>query len=200
MSESSSYEKINYSLRPAKAIERKMICETLSKLSHFQNIEEYQYVGFGSPYFSDFSLIHRNLGIQDLISIEKDDFNSERFDFNRPYSCIKTIFEHSNDALPKLNWEKLTILWLDYDYRLDSSMLTDISTFFTKAQPGSFFIITIDIKPEEPKAEKLTNKELKQYRIDNLRKRLGNVKLPADIDKRNLGVKGNISTIQEICK
>src|ERR1035437_7380194 len=115
----SSYEKINYSLRPAKSVERKMFCEAMIKLSHFHNIEKYQYVGFGSTYFSDFSLIHKNLGIKKMVSIEKDDDNSDRFEFNRPFSCIGTIFKHSNQALSEINWKIPTVLWLDYDYRID---------------------------------------------------------------------------------
>lgn len=198
MSEKSSYEKINYSLRPAKAVERKMFCQSMQKLSHFQDIETYRYVGFGSPFFSDFSLIHRTIGIKDLISIEKDEHNSDRFLFNRPFSCIDSIFEHSNDALPFLKWTQPTILWLDYDYKLNSTMLKDVTTFFSQAVSGSMFVITFDIKADEPENEKLSNKKLKQYRIEQLRERVGREKLPADIERKNLGIKGNISIIHEI--
>ncbi|WP_420575369.1 O-methyltransferase [Ekhidna sp.] len=194
--QSSSYEKINYSLRPGKAIERKIFCEALGKLSHFSNFENYRYIGFGSTYFSDFSLIHRRLGINDLISIEMDSENSERFEFNRPFSCISTIFEHSNDALPRLKWSDPTILWLDYDYKLDRTMLQDINTFFTRAVPGSFFIISLNIRPDE--SDKLDAKNLKKHRIEKLTHRVGREKLPADINERNLGIKGNIDTIHEI--
>jgi hypothetical protein len=58
-----SYEKINYSLRPAKSIERKMLCDAFRRLSAFGKVENYQYIGFGSTYFSDFSLFHKALGI-----------------------------------------------------------------------------------------------------------------------------------------
>lgn len=112
----SSYEKINYSLRPAKNIERKMLCEVITRLSLIQSIEKYRYIGFGSPYFTDFVLLHKMFGINDLISIEKDKFNEARFIFNKPYSCIDMMFEDSHDALKKIkNWKKPTILWLDYD-------------------------------------------------------------------------------------
>ncbi len=198
MGDRSSYEKINYSLRPAKAIERKMFCQSMQKLSHFQNIETYRYVGFGSPFFSDFSLIHRALGISNLISLEKDDQNKDRFIFNRPFSCIESIFKHSNDALPGLGWSQPTILWLDYDYKLSSNMLKDVTTFFSQAGSGSMFVITFDIKADEPKNEKLTTKKLKQFRIDELRKRVGREYLPADIERKNLGHKGNIPIIHEI--
>jgi hypothetical protein len=53
---SSSYRKINYTLRPAKNIERKMLCEAFHKLHPFGKVQNYRYIGFGSTYFSDFIL------------------------------------------------------------------------------------------------------------------------------------------------
>lgn len=195
----SSYEKINYSLRPAKAIERKMFCETMQKLSHFQNIETYQYVGFGSTYFSDFSLIHRMFGIEKMTSIEQDKNNSHRFEFNKPYSCIEMIFDNSNDALNDIDWYIPTVLWLDYDSKLDNGMFKDINTFFSQAQPSSMFIISIDIKPDDPPLDQeMTAKEIKEFRLNKLMKRVNPIKLPYNIENRNLGIKGNNELAYEI--
>jgi len=197
----SSYEKINYSLRPAKAIERKMFCEAMQKLSHFQNIEKYQYVGFGSPFFSDFSLIHRMLGIEKMTSIEQDIENSDRFEFNKPFSCIDMIFKKSIDALSEIDWETSLVLWLDYDSKLNRDMFKDINTFFTKAPASSMFIITIDLKPDEPSSSlRLKTKERKKYKVDELIKRIGRNKLPTDIQDKNLGIDGNRKIIYEIVK
>lgn len=194
-----SYEKINYSLRPAKTIERKMFCEAMHKLSHFQNIETYQYVGFGSTYFSDFTLIHRMLGIKKMTSIEKDIQNSQRFRFNKPYSCIEMIFKFSNDALNDIDWSVPVILWLDYDSKLNYDMFKDINTFFSQACPSSMFILTIDIKPDEPpKEKKMTNKEKKVFRRKELIKRVGHIKLPDNIYKRALGIAGNRKLVYDI--
>ena len=38
-------QKINYIIRPAKNIERKMLCETLQKLSYFNHLDKYAYIG-----------------------------------------------------------------------------------------------------------------------------------------------------------
>ena len=43
-----SYEKINYNLRPAKNIERKMIAEACRLLPSVRPVNRYRYVGFGS--------------------------------------------------------------------------------------------------------------------------------------------------------
>ena len=76
-----SYRKINFSLRPAKGAERKMFVETVGRLLPFSILETYRYIGFGSPYFSDFSLVHRRLGISDMVCIEQQEEDSERFEF-----------------------------------------------------------------------------------------------------------------------
>ena len=84
-------EIMNYLFRPAKNIERKMLCEALSRLSFILDLKHYQYVGFGSVYFADFTLFHKQLGIQKLISIEGEEEMEERVRFNKPYSCIEII-------------------------------------------------------------------------------------------------------------
>ena len=48
MGKNNSFEKINYSLRPSKSIERKMIIPFLSKLNNFDELANYHYIGFGS--------------------------------------------------------------------------------------------------------------------------------------------------------
>ena len=145
-----SYEHINYNLRPAKQIERKMLCEAFRRLCAFGSLTSYRYVGFGSIYFRDFVLLHRDLGIPNMISIEGDPVNEKRFQFNCPFGCIKLRFGHSNEVLPELTWDVRTILWLDYDYPLDSRVLTDVSWFCANAISGSVLVITVDARVESP--------------------------------------------------
>jgi len=149
----SSHRILNYSLRPAKNIERKMICEVLQRLIHFGNLNKYQYVGLGSRYFSDFSLIHKNLGIKRMISIEKDIDNKDWFEFNRPYKCITPIYDHTNNALPKLKWDSPTILWLDYDGHLSKTVFTDIMYFCSNAVGGSLLLITVNATAQQARSE-----------------------------------------------
>ena len=65
--------KLDYRLRPAKSIERKMLAESFRRLSQFGRVDLYRYVGFGSLYFSDFLLFHKLLGFKHMLSIEKSD-------------------------------------------------------------------------------------------------------------------------------
>ena len=144
MSRTPSYEKINYTLRPAKSIERRMIVEASGRLKGFRKVESYRYIGFGSPYFSDFSLIHRSLGITDMLCIEKEEGDKERFEFNIPFGCVKLKFGRSAEILPELEWQdRPTIIWLDYDGGLDEGILSDIATVCSCVSPGSLLLISI---------------------------------------------------------
>lgn len=139
-----SYEKVNFALRPAKAVERKMIVETISRLRPFSTLEAYRYIGLGSPYFSDFSLVHRNLGITDMVCIEREKQDAARFEFNRPFSCIELIFGDSSQVLPTLEWEERpTVIWLDYDDSISDSILSDIHVICSSIAGGSFFLLTV---------------------------------------------------------
>ena len=148
-----TYRTINYSLRPAKAIERKMLCEAFRRIHQFGRVEDYRYVGFGSIYFSDFSLFHRALGIDDMISIEEDVYARDCFEFNKPFSCIELDFRHSSESLPTLDWNLKTIAWLDYDEKLNESKLEDVATLCTRACSGSMMIVSVNAEPEREPSE-----------------------------------------------
>jgi hypothetical protein len=170
-----SYEKINYSIRPAKCIERKMLSEAFRRLSIFGKIESYNYVGFGSAYFSDFNLFHRSLNLNNMISIEKDEFNKERFESNRPFKCIEMRYGKSNDILLQLNLTIKTILWLDYDSRLDNNVLQDVQHFCSESSSGNLIIISINVEPGEDI----------DRRKENLSQEVGSSKIPMEVKEKD---------------
>jgi hypothetical protein len=142
--------KPNYAVRPAKHIERKMLCEAFSRLFPFGDVSSYRYIGFGGFYFRDFAIFHRVLGITNMVSIEIDQGNRERYQFNTPYNCIDLKFGASGDVLPSLSWDARTILWLDYTRKLDSDGLADVRWFLTNAQPGSVLVVTVNCQADHP--------------------------------------------------
>lgn len=173
-----SWRKVNYDLRPAKNIERKMLLDAFRCLTIFGKLNSYRYVGFGSVFFSDFKLFHRSLGMTQMISIEDTKKrNEQRFNFNRPYSCVKMEFGNSRDVLPKLSWSQRTILWLDYDKKtgLDPDHLADVGYFCASAVPGSVLVVTVDAREGDPPDE----------RLDSLVKRLAE-KVPIDVKNKDL--------------
>lgn len=140
-----SYEKINYLLRPNKSVERKMVCEMLSGISSVKDLSAYQYIGFGSTYFADFSLFHRSFGITKMISIEGEEQAQQRCEFNKPFGCIELKMGHSSTILPNLNIkDNDSIVWLDYDGMISDSVFSDINTVIMQMRPDSFFMLSIN--------------------------------------------------------
>lgn len=175
-----SSRRINYSLRPAKCIERKMICEALQRLSVFRRPESYEYVGFGSYYFTDFSLFHRVLNIQHMTSIEQNGNGQARFEFNKPFKCIEMKFGQSTHVLPTLNWDVHTIVWLDYDGPICADVLADISCVCTNAPPESILIVTVNAHPEPFDPQAVSGP------LNRLVENLGRDKVPSQLRSSDL--------------
>ncbi|MCF0072479.1 hypothetical protein LZD49_18500 [Dyadobacter sp. CY261] len=203
-----SFRKINYRLRPAKTVERKMIVEAFRKLGAFSPVKDYQYVGFGSLYFVDFSLLHKNLGMTSMISIEKEQNAKSRFEFNRPFSCIKILFDSASNVLPRLNYDQPTIIWLDYDGKLDSECLSDLNSVCTKIQPGSVLLLTVNVQPEglnldnsqdgaSPNGSTASGR-IHEHRLKVLQDQVSRSKVPARITGRELSLSGLPLVIREI--
>ncbi len=146
-----SFAKIDYSLRPAKSTERWMLIEALVRLSSFNPVASYQYVGFGSPFFVDFRLFHRRLAITAMTSIEREVDYEARFAFNAPFECVGLEWGTAGEVIPDIDWELPTIAWLDYDYPLDQSVLADMSQVVDRAKHGDCFIVTVDADPPKSK-------------------------------------------------
>ena len=145
-----SYLKFHYGLRPKKQIERRMIIDALHIMAcaGFQ-IGDYQYTGFGSVYFIDFIMFHKLLGIKRMLSVEYSANIRKRVKFNCPFSNIDIKFGPISDFIPDLSPDISHLLWLDYDYGLNSEMLYDVSLSAAKLSPGSLLIITVDNEPPE---------------------------------------------------
>jgi hypothetical protein len=139
-----SFDQINYAIRPNKNVERKMMAECLNALRPRFDINSYQYVGFGSMWFSDFVLFHKYLGVDDMVSIEKETSREDRARFNLPYGCVKLVIGESSSVLPQMDWSaKRSIVWLDYDGGLDESVLSDASLLCQRVRDGSVVAITV---------------------------------------------------------
>ena len=84
----SSFEKINYMLRPMKQIERKITIEILQELQEkISNFDNYRYIGMGSIYYYDYILFHKYLKIDKYTSIDNKP-TPNRFRFNKTqYTC-----------------------------------------------------------------------------------------------------------------
>jgi hypothetical protein len=198
----SSFESINYSLRPAKGVERKMLCDLARRLSVFGPIEDYMYIGFGSIFFTDFVLFHKALGMQNMHSIEReakvvnDAVLQNRFEFNKPFSCVKMHYGSATEHLPDMDWDtKRAIVWLDYDGKLENEHLADLRMVLRKALPGSLVLLSVNSQPDilpphtegqlaNPPTEKRPTE--KEFRFKELISRLDEQYLPPWAADENL--------------
>ena len=140
----SAYD-INFSIRPNKAVERKLVFQTLIALAPLFGFEKYRYVGLGSLWFVDFVLAHKHLSIRDMISIENDAYLASRAKFNKPYACVDIKHGDSSEILKDPWLEECPLLaWLDYDTSLDGPALLDISELCRRAPTYSVIIVTIN--------------------------------------------------------
>jgi hypothetical protein len=145
-----SFKRIDYRLRPAKHVERLMLCDAFRRLK-FAVVESYQYVGMGSVYFSDFALFHKALGIREMYSIEQVDSEAvkQRFNDNRPFSNIEILWGKSGAVLPGVDLSRKSILWLDYDGRMDLGVLNDISSVAARISSGSVLTFSVQCLPDQ---------------------------------------------------
>jgi hypothetical protein len=144
-----SYLKVHYELRPAKQVERRMLIDAFQLLAQSGfSIRDYQYTGMGSIYFVDFTLMHRLLGINRMLSVEYSTNVCKRVEFNKPFGRVDTKIAPIGDVIPTLSNDLQHILWLDYDGVIQNSQLRDISLATTFLSVGSILLITIDVEPD----------------------------------------------------
>src|SRR5262245_44105859 len=143
-----SYLKVQYDLRPAKQVERRMLIDAFHMLTMANfPIRDYQYTGFGSIYFVDFILFHKLLGIRRMVSIEHSEKVGDRVKFNKPYAFVDVVMGSASDVIPILSPDRKHLLWLDYDDVLSASHIVDIRLASTYLSPGSLLLVTLDVEP-----------------------------------------------------
>jgi hypothetical protein len=146
----SSFDAVNYAIRPNKTVERKIVFSGLIKLREVLPVSSYQYIGLGSLWFVDFIMAHKLLGISSMMSIERDQIGYQRSVFNCPLSCIKVIRGESGLVIPTLELQDVPCLaWLDYDGSVGDSAIGDIGKLVARCAPNSIVIVTLNAKKDE---------------------------------------------------
>lgn len=138
---------IPYHLRQNKAVDRALLVGLLKRVGYFNNISEYRYIGFGGPFLEDFKVIHHELKIKDMISIENNKNVMNRQKFNKPLSCIRIPddIKSSSEFLLEHSFDKKTILWLDYvSFRELPQQIQDIRMSLNKMGNGDILKITLN--------------------------------------------------------
>lgn len=163
-----SYLKFNYSLRPSKQVERKMLVEALLRLGlQGYAIPEYTYLGFGSVYYADFQVFHRYLYIDRMICVEGGDI-PRRMEFNKPFGSINLELGMLSDVIPTLDRNLKYLAWPDYDVPLDRSVLSDVRRLVSILSPGSVLLVTVDAEARARFEHPLDNRTGEQIRADRV--------------------------------
>lgn len=137
----------SYEIRPSKAVTRLIFVDFLRHLAPINPPNHYRYVGFGALEFVDFDLVHRIVGIDDMISIEADTSSIERYEWNRPFKGISVVPGRASTVLSSIDWRKLSIVWLDYTSQLTMEVISDATTLARVLIPGSVLAITLNAQP-----------------------------------------------------
>jgi hypothetical protein len=145
-----SFDAVNYSIRPNKAVERRTVFSGLTKLSRVVDLSSHLYVGLGSLWFVDFLMAHKLLGIQSMKSIESTEIGITRSRFNCPLSCIDVIPGDSTEVIPTLGLEHAqSLVWFDYDSSIGGPAIRDIAMILSRCAPNSVLIVTINAKQSD---------------------------------------------------
>lgn len=183
-----SYEKIDYNLRPAKNVERKMIVESVRRLDRALGIRSYTYVGLGSPYYSDFTLLHRRLHIGDMVCLEREEDDEERMKFNKPFNCIELKMVPAAAYLPVHEWStKPTMAWLDHDSLLDTEILSELRTVSKCCKRRTILVVTVNA---DPRALGHVGQ-----RLSALERLLGRAGVPADVTDGRVSGENNLAAL-----
>lgn len=135
---------VNYSIRPNKSVERKVVFSSIPALSKEIGIDYDRYIGLGSYWFIDHIIAHRKLGINELISIEKPE-GFRRATYNAPFSSVTVHEGDAGEVLPTLDLGKTaSIVWLDYDSDLRGPVLEDMATVLQLAAVGTMLLVTVN--------------------------------------------------------
>lgn len=177
--------KIDYRLRPAKAVQRHMIVDVCSRLVSFASLADYQYIGLGGFEFVDFDLFHRALGVTDMVSIEVNTTDLLRYEFNRPFRTIKLLGGAASDQLPSIDLDRLSIVWLDYEQHLNLEVIQDVTLLCGRLMSGSALFVTMSARPDTPRT----------MRRSELVARIGEERTPIGVDDDSLA-KWGLANVQ----
>jgi len=184
-----SSQKINYETRPFKFTERKMLLSSFIRLCGIFNTH-YQYIGFGGLSFTDFKLFHKELHIDNMISIEGGNFTSERLYYNCPYSFIQIYKEISTLALTRIDITKKSIVWLDYDGVLDNYMFEDLTLLMNKLPVGSIYLMTCNRQLKSEETGEI-------YDVEEFKEKFGS-NVPFDLKSKDFSGEDNFKTIRRL--
>ncbi|MCX6049953.1 MAG: hypothetical protein NT075_33055 [Chloroflexi bacterium] len=145
---------VSYNLRPNKFVERQLFIELLRILYANDSPESYAYISMGGLQLEDHKLVHHQLGLKTLISIEADSVIHKRQEFNRRPHFVECRNEKTGDFITNFDAfienhpDKRLIIWFDYaaaNKRIDQ--IIEYRSLLSKLTSGDTLKITINANP-----------------------------------------------------
>ena len=144
---------VPYNLRPNKFVERQLFVELLGKICSREPSDEYVYISLGGPQLEDQRLVHRRLGIKNLISLESDPVVYKRQLFNLRPSYIQCWRANTSEFIT--NFDIFTeeyndnkfVLWFDYASAQRYDQIVEYQTLLEKLQVSDILKITMNAAP-----------------------------------------------------
>jgi putative O-methyltransferase len=158
----SSTDFIAYHLRPTKQTERRILLDFLKCANECGiTISDCRYVGMGGTTFYDFHLMHRFLGVNRMVSLERNPNTHIRSEFNCPFDFIKVENVTAAAFMSGDTDRRKTIYWFDYDDGLGPGITADITTLGIRVQLGGFAFVSAYGNPPG-----ILEKESKEQRLE----------------------------------
>ena len=144
MSTQSSAKFVSYNLRPSKQCERKMILDSFNAAMECGlPIPNYRYVGMGGNSFYDFIMMHKMIGITNMVSLEHDVNMISRAKFNCPFKFIEVLNSEPHEFVSSDNYLGKSIYWMDFDSSLNPKIVRDIGSIAMKMKLDEFLFVTV---------------------------------------------------------
>lgn len=152
-----------YHLRTNKVVERKIFFEILKQLVLEKNIKDYTYYSLGGPMLEDHQALHYELGLTNLVSIERNKATLSRQEFNKPFSCIQCKDQEIKDFVGEYDEDgtEPVIIWFDYTDVKWSEQFLECELILSKLKHQDIFKITFNANPDV-----LKNKRADQSQLD----------------------------------
>jgi len=150
----SSTNLVNFSVRQNKSIERQIVFDSLRELVVDLGVKELIYIGLGSVWFSDFILAHRDLGIEEMYSVEEDPIIYQRAKFNHPYRTVEIVKGSSERQIPRILRRegvrgRPCVVWIDYDKAMDQNRMEELKALVQALPDDSFLLTTCKATPRD---------------------------------------------------
>lgn len=156
-------------MRPAKQAERRILLDFLKCANEVGlSISDCRYVGMGGTMFYDFHLMHRFLGINTMVSLERDADIHPRCEFNCPFDFIKVKNETAAAFLASDKSNVPTIYWFDYDDGFGPDIISDIISLGARLKTGGFAFVTVYADPPG-----VLQKQSKEKRLEYFQQNMG---------------------------